>query len=191
MLLIKGFKLMEIVQPIRSKETIKQIKDLLKQSNQRDYIMFNLGINTGLRISDILTLKVNDVRNKTHIEIREKKTNKSRRIVLNSNIYKELQEFTQYKQDDDYIFTSHRKDNRPITRIQAYRVINDVAKKVNIKESIGTHTLRKTFGYHHYKQYKDVATLQKILNHSHPLITLSYIGINNDMIDDSIMNLEI
>ncbi len=88
--------------------------------------------------------------------------------------------------DNEYLFPS-RKGDKPITRVQAYRILNKVADKLGIQE-IGTHTLRKTFGYMHYKKYKDVAILQEIFNHSAPSITLRYIGINADIIDSSIDN---
>ena len=87
-------------------------------------------------------------------------------------------------QDEDYLFPS-RKGDKPITRVQAYRILNAVADKLGLEE-IGTHTLRKTFGYHHYQQYKDVAVLQDIFNHSSPSITLRYIGITNDIVDSTI-----
>ena len=64
--------------------------------------------------------------------------------------------------------------------------MNDVAKAIGIKDAIGTHTLRKTFGYHHYQQFKDVAVLQEIFNHSAPSITLKYIGINDDVKDNTL-----
>lgn len=60
-------------------------------------------------------------------------------------------------------------------------------KRIGLEE-IGTHTMRKTFGYWHYQQYKDVAILQEIFNHSSPSVTLRYIGINQDNIDKSYMN---
>ena len=71
---------------------------------------------------------------------------------------------------------------------QCYRILNDVCKKVEIDYNVGTHTLRNTFGYHHYQKFKDVAILQKIFNHSSPEVTLRYIGIDQDMIDESFKN---
>ena len=91
---------------------------------------------------------------------------------------------------DAYLFTSRNSGSdgasRPIDRTQAYRILNDAARKVGIQDAIGTHTLRKTFGYHHYKKFKDVATLQEIFNHSSPSITKRYIGIRQDEIDETL-----
>ena len=174
---------MEVVQPIRSKETITRFKNELLHKSYRDYILFVIGINTGLRISDILQLKVEDVR-RTHIVITEKKTNKHKRFFINEQLRKELNMYIKGMNNDDYLFPS-RKGDKPITRVQAYRILNEVAKKLKVEE-VGTHTLRKTFGYWHYQQYKDVAILQDIFNHSSPSVTLRYIGITDDLKDKTI-----
>ena len=88
---------------------------------------------------------------------------------------------------EDYIFQSRKGANKPITRVQAYRILNSSAQKIGLEE-IGTHTLRKTFGYHFYNQTKDIALLQELFNHSAPSVTLRYIGINQDKIDQAYDN---
>lgn len=176
---------METVQPIRDKEIIAKFKNELLKKSYRDYMLFTVGINTGLRISDILPLKVKDVTG-THIIIKEQKTGKNKRFKINEPLRAELDKYTVNMNDDDYLFPS-RKGDKPISRIQAYRILNEVAEKLGVQE-IGTHTLRKTFGYWHYKQFKDVAILQEIFNHSAPSVTLRYIGITADIVDDTIDN---
>lgn len=178
---------MELVQPIRDKAKIQEVKDILKSQSMRDYMLFVIGINTGLRISDILNLKVSDVKDKTHIIIKEQKTGKNKRFLINSSLKKEINAYIKEMNDDDYLFQSRKGDNKPLTRVQAYRILNNAASQVGLDE-IGTHTLRKTFGYWHYKQYKDVAILQDIFNHSAPSVTLRYIGINDDIKDKTIEN---
>ncbi|WP_412679459.1 tyrosine-type recombinase/integrase [Brevibacillus fortis] len=86
------------------------------------------------------------------------------------------------KKNGDYLFASSKRP-QPITWVRAYQIINGAARKIVLDE-IGTHTLRKTFGYHFYQRTKDIVTLQMILNHSHPSITLLYIGLTQDLIDD-------
>lgn len=174
---------MELVQPIRDKETIEKFKSELLKTGYRNYLMFTLGINSGLRISDILNLKVEDVLG-SHIMLKEKKTGKSKRFYINSKLREDIDTYVRNLKKEDYLFPS-RKGGEPISRVQAYRILNTVASNLGIKE-IGTHTLRKTFGYWHYKQHKDVAVLQDIFNHSAPSITLRYIGINDDIKDDTI-----
>jgi integrase len=178
---------MKFVQPIRDKEKIQQMKNELLRTGYRDYMLFVIGVNTGLRISDILALRVGAVRNKTHINIKEQKTGKDKRFMINSNLNRDIDKYIQGMNDEEYLFISRKRENKPITRVQAYRVLNAAASKIGLEE-IGTHTLRKTFGYWHYKQYKDVAILQDIFNHSAPSITLKYIGINDDIKDKTIEN---
>lgn len=175
---------MNTVQPIRDKEIISKFKNELLKNGSRDYMLFIIGINTGLRISDILKLRVLDVKDKTHITIVEQKTNKNKRFLINSKLKEDIDGYIQGMDSNEYLFTS-RKGDKAISRIQAYRILNDVADRLNIEE-VGTHTLRKTFGYWHYKQHKDVAILQDIFNHSAPSVTLRYIGINDDNKDNTI-----
>lgn len=172
------------VQPIRSIEKIEDMKwSLKKWCGERDYIMFLIGINAGLRVSDLLKLKVADVKGKKKITIIEGKTKKPRTIHL-TNIYEELNAYINTLQGTEWLFPS-RKGDKAISRVQAYRQLNKAADMVDITDGIGTHTMRKTFGYWHYKQFKDVAELQLILNHSHPQITLDYIGITDEQIEDN------
>lgn len=173
---------METVQPIRELSKIRAMKNALRKSGERDYMLFCVGINTGLRISDILNLRVSDVRGKTHIHITEQKTGKDKKFKINNALKDELEEYVSDMGGCEYLFQSHKGKNKPITRVQAYRILNDAAQRVGLSE-IGTHTLRKTFGYHFYKQYKDVALLQELFNHSAPSVTLRYIGINQDIMD--------
>lgn len=175
---------MKEVQPIRDRDKIEQMKQELLKISYRDYFLFVMGINTGLRISDLLNLKVKDVRDKTYITIKEKKTDKTKRFRINYELMQEIEKYIQNMDDEDYLFKSKRS-NKPIQRVQAYKIINSVAKKIGL-DDIGTHTLRKTFGYWAYKKTKDVAMLQEIFNHSAPSITLRYIGITQEEIDKAL-----
>lgn len=172
------------VQPIRSLEKIEDMKwSLKKWCGERDYIMFLLGINTGLRVTDLLKLKISDVKGKDKLTIKEGKTNKPRTIQL-TNVKDELNSYIETLDGTEWLFPS-RKGDKPISRIQAYRQLNKASDMVDMPDGIGTHTMRKTFGYWHYKQFKDVAELQMILNHSHPKITLDYIGITDEQIENN------
>jgi integrase len=175
---------MKHVQPIRDREKIEKVKGILKHQSYRDWFLFVSGINVGLRISDLLPLKAKDVRNKMHITIKEVKTGKEKRFKINSYLRECINDYTKHMDDEAYLFPSQKTD-KPITRVQAYRILNHAAAQVGLNE-IGTHTLRKTFGYHFYQKEKDVALLQELFNHSAPSITLRYIGINQDVMDKAI-----
>ena len=170
------------VQPIRSLEKIEDMKwSLKKWCGERDYILFLLGINSGLRVGDLLNIKTSEIQGKQVVSLREGKTGKRRTIHL-GNIYAELSAYIDTLNVSEWLFPS-RKGTGPITRVQAYRQFNKAAQMVDMPDGIGTHTLRKTFGYWHYKQFKDIAELQNILNHTHPQITLRYIGITAEQIE--------
>ena len=181
---------MTVVAPIREKELINQIKQVLKAQNYRNYMLFIMGINIGLRISDTLNLKVKDVRNREYIELYEKKTSKYKKIPIIKAYKQDLDNFIKNKNDDDWLF-QNQKTCKPITRVQAYRIINKACLEVGIVDNVGTHTLRKTFGYHFYQEYKDIALLQYIFNHSSQRITLMYIGITQEMIEHKLKNFEL
>jgi integrase len=172
---------MEFVQPIRD---CKKIEEMKKRLSPRDSFMFTLGINVGCRISDLLQLKVKDLRGKSHLIVEEQKTGKTKRFLINNSLKEIIYNYTDGMNPEDWLFPS-RKGDKPITRVQAYRVLNKTAQEIGLDE-IGTHTLRKTFGYHFYKRTHDVAMLQEIFNHSAPSITLRYIGINQDTMDEAL-----
>lgn len=180
---------MNTVQPIRDLDTIHAIQEELKSSNYRNYLMFEIGIYIGIRISDILNIKVKDIKNKDYLKLREIKTNKEKLMPIPGHLKKEISFYIEDTKltDNEYLFKSRKNKIKPISRVQAYNILKKVAKKYKL-ENIGTHTLRKTFGYHFYKRNHDVALLMRIFNHSDPSITLRYIGIEQDNVDKSMKN---
>lgn len=176
---------MTTVEPIRNLKDLRKVEKILSE-HPRDLVMFTIGTNCGLRISDILALNVGDVRGKTYIRIVEQKTGKFKQFPLNSKLKPMIDDFTKDKDDDDPLFMTIFKNR--MERVAAYYIIRAACEKAGIEVKTGTHTMRKTFGYHHYQKFKDVAMLQKIFNHSSPQITLRYIGIEQDQIDESYSN---
>lgn len=177
------------VEPIRDKKKIQIMKTYLLGKRQRDYLLFVLGLNTGLRISDLLELKYSNIFMdkgifREHLTIVEEKTNKTKKIKLNDVTRKCLKEyvFTHSISGDDYLFAS-KKGGR-ITRVQAYRLLTEAARAVGI-EDFGTHSLRKTWGYWTYRASKyNIGLIMDMFNHSSPAVTLRYIGINQDQKDE-------
>jgi integrase len=132
---------MNFVQPIRVKSEILKVKRIFdKNKNKRDLLMFLIGINSGLRISDILKLKIEDVQNLDYIELVEQKTQKNKRFPITNSYKNLLKRFIINKNPEDWLFKS-KKGNRPITRVQAYRIISRACEKAGITTKIGTHTL--------------------------------------------------
>ena len=173
---------MNIVNPIKE---IKDIEKMKQSLSGRDLLLFVFGINSSLRISDILSLKVGDVRNKTSLILSEKKTKKRKEFRFNQSLINALNELIpETASDDDWLFPSKRNAEKPLDRTQAWRNLNAAAKRSGITVNIGTHTLRKTWAYHRYKAGYNVAQLMVALNHSSQTETLRYIGIEQEQIDD-------
>lgn len=179
---------MKYVEPIREKEKVREVTQILLNSNERDMVMFAVGIYTGLRISDILKLRKKMVTG-THISMKEQKTRKFKKVFIVPELRRILKRYVESLCDNDFLFASRQGKNRPITRVRAYAILRTAAEKAGLS-SIGTHTLRKTFGYHMYQEHKDVAMLQDIFNHSSEYITLKYIGVNQDAIDTAMKSLK-
>jgi len=191
---------MESVDPIRSEKKIRDMKTYLKGKNIRDYALFVTGINVALRISDLLKLTWSDVldenmKNFKAIRLVEGKTGKKRDITLNKASQKALREFFHSLDTygmDDYVFKSREGENKPLSRQQALNILKNAAEAVGIKDdNVGTHTLRKTWGYHAWKKGFSSALIMETLNHSNLNVTKRYLGIRQDDINDLYENLNI
>ena len=168
----------------------------LKNTNFRNYGLFKVQLNTGLRISDVVNLKYDDVFEKNgnlkkHISLTEKKTKKHRVIFINNelkNVFKELREYFKLS-SGIYLFKSRKGQNKPITTTQVHRIYQNIGKVFNLK-NFNSHSLRKTFCYFVYQKNKDINLIMKLMNHSSTAITLRYIGITNDDIDNIYSSLD-
>lgn len=167
---------MKSVDPIRLRSHVQAIGRFLKSWDWRYYLMFAVGVHTGLRISDILPLRFGDFikeyqsgrrRWAERLLIREKKTRKHRKersilirgTALGSIVRETLKPITRWNLND-YVFLSHKKDDgleRPFGRWTAYHVLRVAGDRCGLEEQLGTHSMRKTFGYHFYRETKDVA----------------------------------
>ena len=194
---------MKSVEPIRDTKTIKNMRAILKSQATRNELLFILGINVGLRISDILKLKVKDLTKlntkapKDYVIITEIKTRKTKKFYIGDIVKKVIENYMKENDNpgfDTYIFLSRKGINMPITRQQAYRIINNAAESLGIVErndqgnlihgEIGTHTLRKTFGYHSFQNGTSLELLMDLFNHSSKTQTLRYIGITEEQKKD-------
>ncbi|MFV0559805.1 MAG: tyrosine-type recombinase/integrase [Enterococcus sp.] len=173
------------VQPLRTNEEIQDFQFWLRRTSnpERDSFLFLFGINNGLRISDIVKLKVGDIRGIRKPIITEQKTGK-RKPIYTQNLKTEIERYTREMKDEDWLFPS-RQQGGHIKPNTVYKQYSTIAANLNRKD-IGTHTLRKTFGYHYYRKTHDIATLMFIFNHSSQAITKRYIGITEDEIGASL-----
>jgi integrase len=186
------------VEPIRDMKKIEAMKKILladRTFGKRNHLLFVFGINSGLRISDILSMTIADVATakgkvRKQVTIKEKKTGKNKTFVLNKNITAVLQEYLDEMPElvpNIPLFKSRKLDKtgkyKALSRIQAWEILTKAAKMAGI-ENMGTHTMRKTFGYHAYRAGYGIEKLQEVFNHSSPAITKRYIGITQDEINE-------
>jgi site-specific recombinase XerD len=190
---------MKTVEPIRDIRTIRIMRSYLRYQSLRNELLFILGINVGLRISDILKLTFDDVMNfktmsaKEYVIITEKKTSKTKKFYIGSIVSKLIEGYANSLEEvlpDMYVFCSKKSENKPISRQHAWYILNYAAEMIGIVErdlngniisgEIGTHTMRKTFGYHAYTNGTTIELLMDIFNHSSKTQTLRYIGITED-----------
>ncbi|REK54724.1 MAG: site-specific integrase [Thermobacillus sp.] len=186
---------MNFVQPIRDPQMVEAIRQYFKVRNFRNYIFFSLGVYSGLRVSDLLNLKVGQVRG-THIDIVESKTKKRKRFIIHPSIRADLDFFIRDKQDHEYLFQSRQRKKhtgfagRPIDRSTAYKMLREAADHFGLTD-IGTHTMRKTWGYHLYMQDpRNLALLMRMFNHTSETVTLMYLGLTQDLMDSAIRRLK-
>lgn len=174
------------MEPIRDSATVQDIADYLKDKNPKYHIMYMIGIYSGLRISDILKLRVRDVRGKDRIKIREKKTGKEKIFPVNRALAAAIESYCEGKRDYEYIVPSSRAAGKAVSRQYAYEVIHEAGEYFGL-DNLGTHTMRKTFGYHFYAQTNNLALLMRIFNHSSESKTLRYIGLEQTTIDEAML----
>lgn len=189
---------MSTTQPIKSTEALNRFKNyyFLQKPKPRNATLIILGLNTALRISDILMLKWQDLYDeqtetmKKYLEVVEQKTKKTRIIALNSSVRSALMDYLEFSfqekgyKKEQYLFPSQKGKNEPISRSQAYRIICTAAKASGLNKHISCHSLRKTFGYHAWKQGTPPALLMDIYNHSSYHITKRYLGIEQEERDE-------
>jgi integrase len=195
---------MNFVEPIRSTKHIQRIKNLLRgQARYRDYLLFTVGINTALRISDLLDLRIGDFVDeagevKASFSIHEQKRGKRHEVVINQSMREALDLYrAAYHQVEDnpehFVFFSTRTHDytQPIGRQQAWYFISTICQEAGLRGRYGTHSLRKTWGYHARMNGVDLALIMHQLNHSDLAYTKRYLGITDEEIGEVIKRLNL
>ena len=178
------------VEPIREVRDINKIKQyLFGKACKRDYCIFVVGINVGLRAGDLLALRIRDVTDGQRIfdevTIKEQKTGKTKTFTLNQSAKEAIQTYLDTLpniESDGYLFGSRKGGNLGVRPL--HHIIKRTLAELGIKGNYGTHSLRKTMAFHRYNNGVPIETLQKMLNHSSSAITLRYIGITKEVITD-------
>ena len=207
--------------PIEDKQDVKRVITYLhdkaisakradtRRSAYRNWLLFIIGINVGVRVSDLVELKWEDFFEndmKTFVDsvnIIEKKTGKTKDICPNNTVKRAIKEYlsvidTELK-PSNYLFLSGRKDENgkytQITDAAVEKMMKDVAKGCHLKGNYNTHSIRKTYAYHKYMMYVEngdtmaLVKVQKDLNHRNSSDTARYLGITRKEKIESSMEL--
>lgn len=189
---------MAATEPIRNKDELRALADYFLQKGQlRNYVMVVMGASTVLRISDLLRLKWSDVYDeekqefRTHVSLTEKKTGKPKTIPLGRQAIGALRQLYPHRKGE-FIFSNNRKEDKAISRVQAWRVIHAAVAELGISGKVACHSLRKTWGYHACMDNKlPPALIMLVYNHSSFKTTERYLGIEQDHIDQAYLEVEL
>ncbi len=192
---------MATAQPIKKIEDIDALKDyfLNTKTSLRNYALICTGVNTALRICDILSLTWSDVYDfetntfKSHLIVRERKTGKENIIAINQNMQYGLETYMKNlscPQPGHFIFSGRDKE-KPLSRVQVFRIIKQACNDLHLLGNISCHSLRKTFGYHAWRSGVNPTILMVIFNHSSFYVTKRYLGIEQDDKDEVFQNLNL
>ncbi len=182
------------VQPITNPKDIAKIKRNLRD-NKRNLLLFTMGVNTGLRVQDLLALRVQQVENANigdRIPIVELKTHKDNVLIINAEIHKVLHSYLDersVKFPDEYLFKSRKGRNYPLTTFAVTQMMQAWVDKIGLSINAGAHTMRKTWAYQSRKNFGvSWEIIAKRLNHSSPSITRRYIGVQAEEVEEVLMN---
>lgn len=184
------------MQPFRRKTDIERIKRVLSK-RPRDLALFVVGINAGLRGSDLLVLRWSDVLGRDGaireiIELSERKTGNRRKIAVSDAMRQALHGWFHEvgaSKRDGLLFPG--RDGAVMSIQRLHQLVNEWAELASLRGNWGSHSLRKTYGYFLYQQGVGVALLMKMFGHSSQSITLRYIGIEQEDIDEANLNLNL
>ena len=166
---------MNWVSPIKDATTLQNFKNSLKEYDIKYYIMFEIGIGTGMLLQDILKLKVGDIRGKEQITVSIGTKNIQTVFHIPPDLQDVIRSFIADKDDGEYLIQGYANAGTALTREQAYRVFKAAGRSIGLN-SIGAQTMRKTFAWNYYKRTGDIYYLQNLFKHASPSITYRYIG---------------
>jgi integrase len=181
------------VDPITEVKHIRAIKKLLAE-NPRDKLLFIMGINSGMRVQDLLEFRIKDVCHKAvgdRITLKEKKTGKENVLIINQEIFDAIKAYLALDghNEKDFLFKSRKGSNYPLTTFRVMKMIKGWTEAINIRGNFGAHTLRKTWCYQQRVAFGvSWEVIAKRLNHSNPAITRRYLGIKEEEVEEALLH---
>lgn len=172
---------MKTVNPVRDKSQIAEVEKLLRRFNTSPiygdiWVFMN---QTAARISDALSLRYSDFDRVegNMLHLKEKKTGKTRTILLTAKALALVAERRAANPDHEFLFQvdSNRAKGKPISRVTVSTKFKEAGDRLGLH--IAAHTPRKNLGYHALKRGVSLPTLTKLYGHSSQAVTLAYCGI--------------
>lgn len=185
-------KHIQVSEPLRTMKQINLVRSLIETSTDyplRNRLLFDIGINNGIRTIDLLSLRVSDVVDskgnpKSETTIIENKTGKKRTLRFNKDIQEEVKNYLDKRVfKSDWLFPSTKQRDKHLSTQAIYRMFQRISDGQPTLKGLTAHSMRRTFGYHFYKRTHDIVPLMKLFNHSSQAITLRYIGIEKEDMD--------
>lgn len=183
-------------EPIRDPEKLQRLFAYLTNQNPRNYVLAVTQLNTALRVSDIVTLKVSSFFHpsgavREYVVLKEKKTNHERHITINAALRDTLKQYirTNNLQYDNFLFVGKPGSNTPISRTQIHRIYQRAGHDLKL-ENFNSHSLRKTWGFNAYKKTKDIALIMRVYGHTSMTQTLKYIGVSQGDMDNLLKKIQ-
>ena len=189
--------------PVKDKTDIALIyKRMKKRNRNREAELFLIGCNVALRISDLLRLEFDKIREEIrnghlvgYADIQEKKTGKPKRVTFNTMAIMAVRRLRESNPEHVYLFqaTGNRVGTqvKPVRSNWINRVFSDISEDLELNFSFSSHSMRKTFGYHAYKDGLDINVLQKLFNHSSVQDTFIYIGITEERVSEAYLDFQL
>ena len=171
-----------VCEPIRNMKDVQEMLEVLRTREQgfRDALLFEVGLSTGLRISDILSLRKCDITD-GFVRLKTQKTKQYRMIVLNDACREKLEAYTKNMQEEQLLF--------PIQRQWVHKMLKWAADQIGLdKRYVSTHVMRKTAAYHFYQRTKDIVRTQEFLGHRSSTETRKYLMINEEEVNQELQN---
>lgn len=178
---------MSAADAIRDEQTLDIFNQNIVAVDQLYADVWHIGVNLALRVGDLIAIEFAniDVEN-ARIKVVEQKTGKVRNIKLNDKVLNIIKRRRESYPDDVYLFQPHRRNrqtNKPVSKSSVYKAFRKAS--INLSVQCTTHTMRKTRGYQLRRAGYDISVISKLLNHSDPRVTMRYIGIDQDDIDET------
>jgi integrase len=185
------------VEPVRDIRQFKIIEaELYKHYGEQYADLWAIGLNVALRIGDLLSITMADAAlalDRGYLGIKEQKTGKLRDIKLNTTAKARIQQRLSSCPSDIYLFQAHSNNLRGRTKALSRQVVYAAFRKVgdSMGLKMGTHTMRKSLGYAMHSAGSPIELIARTLNHSNPAVTMAYIGLNKQAVDDAMDKFEI